>query len=326
MSVNEFKIRLFRAILDLLWRQWSSLGIPGQIAGNGRDYVIDPEMLLLFSARFCRFEPRLYDLVTEWLQINESRINLSRLRGVLKKSHWADIASLGFMAHCVGAGGARRWKKFAADWKPAEKMEAETMFLTIDNEPNDFVRNPDPAALEYGFRRNMYERSGKAMTFPRDRDAAFLFQLRGAFGLSARAETVLALLNQKICKIQDIAEITGFVWKSVQDAAEELCVSGLVVKTGYRYYLNDPQAMLSIFGRKQGIFPRWDRLYDALAVLWESVSNPRLSELSEATFHGEIRQVFEEQIKDSLMDVGIPELNFMNPDKIESLPGLLEVI
>ena len=87
MSVNEFKIRLFRAILDLLWRQWSSLGIPGQIAGNGRDYVIDPEMLLLFSARFCRFEPRLYDLVTEWLQINESRINLSR------KDALADLAA-----------------------------------------------------------------------------------------------------------------------------------------------------------------------------------------------------------------------------------------
>lgn len=324
--MNEFKIRLFRAILNLLWRQWSSLGIPGQIAGNGRDYVIDPEMLLLFSARFCRLEPRLYDLVTDWLQVNGDNINLSRLKALQKKSHWADIASLGFMAHCVGAGGSRRWKKLSADWKPAKKTEAEALFFTIDNEPNDFVRIPDPAALEYGFRRNVYERSGKAMTFSIDRDATFLLQLRGAFGLSARAETVLALLNKESYKIQDIAEITGFVWKSVQDAAEELCVSGLVVKTGYRYYLNDSQAMLSIFGRKQGIFPRWNRLYNALAVLWESVSNPRLSALFEATFHGEIRQVFEEQIKDDFVDVGIPELNFMNPDKIERLPDLLDVI
>ncbi len=280
MLATEFKKRLFQSILDLLWRQWSQLGIPGQIISKGKDYVLDPEMLLLFSANFCRFEPRLYDLIIDWLQINGDYINLSRLKSLLKKSHCKNTASLGFMAHCVTASGSKRWKRPEVEWKPAGKSTPEDLFLSIDNTPIDFVRIPDQAALEYGFKRNAYKPSGKAMRFSVDRNASFLLQLRGAFGLSARAETVLALLNKEICKIQDIAAMTGFSWKSTQDAVGELCASGLVVTAGYKYYLKDPQAVLAFFGKSEACFPDWVRLYNALAVIWDTVSNPLLADLS----------------------------------------------
>ena len=69
MSVNKFKQELLNAILELLWKQWTLLGVAGQI--NAHDnFVLDPEALLIFSAHFAKFDQRLYDLVIDWLQCN----------------------------------------------------------------------------------------------------------------------------------------------------------------------------------------------------------------------------------------------------------------
>lgn len=106
MSVNKFKSDLLDSILELLWRQWTQLGVAGAVNSKD-DWVLDPEALLIFSAHFARYDQRLYDLVIDWLQCNGESINLPRLKALLKRFDHADRKSLGFIAASVKS---KKWQ------------------------------------------------------------------------------------------------------------------------------------------------------------------------------------------------------------------------
>lgn len=331
MSATEFRKRYGDAVLDLLWRQWTQLGIAGQMAAGNRSYVLDPEALLVFSSWFCRYDQRLYDLVIDWLRSNGDFISIPRLRAIMGQAHGGDGASLGLMISCIGAGKERRWVKLADDLLPKQTVLPEPLFSGMDGRPVDFHRTNDPVAGQYGFIRNLYVPSGKAVAFSSECEAAFLLQLRGAFGLSARAETILALLAQETGKIQDIADISCFSWKSIQDVLAELTASGLVAtrdgeKRGRYYFLTSPQKILALFGKRAVIFPDWPRIFNVLAIIWKTVTKPKLAAVSAQTFSGEIKLMFAEQIKESLLHARVAELQFLHEHDISRLPDLLAEI
>ncbi|NMA43095.1 MAG: hypothetical protein GX946_06915 [Oligosphaeraceae bacterium] len=329
MSVREFRDEYFNALLNLIWRQWTRLGISGQIASDDSPYVVDPEALLLFSSSFCRYDQRLYDLVIDWLRVNGAFINVQRLKSLSCKVSQKDAASLGFIVATMSKLSSRKWKKLADDLLPVKRAEAVPMFIAPDQKPLDFCRQKDKIALQYGYLRMPYQPTNKVTVFPIGVSASILLQMRGVFGLSARAETILTLLNKDICKIQDVADISGFSWKSIQDTLMELTAGGLVAtdaktKRGRYYYLKSPDKIQHLFDVKHFFFPDWRRIFDSLGALWQAVANPRLIDLSEKTFHSEMARVFEEEIGEKLLDAGISELQFLNPEKVYSLPPLLE--
>ena len=331
MSVLEFRNFYFDALLDLVWRQWTNLGISGQVGTTDSDYVYDPEMLLIFSAWFCRYDARLYDLIIDWLRNNGAFISITRLKALMKSVAWCDSASLGFMFRCLANSGERRWKKFADELMPSEDTKAQTLFLTIDGKANDFLKSKNKQALQYAYLRSPYIPSDKTSSFSPTAKAAFLLQLRGAFGLSVRAEAILALLNQDVCRIQDIVDISYFSWKTVQDTMHNLCASSLVkshegTKRGTYYFIKEPQKFLTLWDKENADFPDWKNIFNALALIWQTVSNPKLAKLSEATFHSEIKRVFTEQIKDSLLNARIPALRFFSPEDIKQLPEIIAAI
>ncbi|MDR0932868.1 MAG: hypothetical protein LBM70_07625 [Victivallales bacterium] len=327
MLVTEFKIRYFEALLDFIWRQWTLMGIPGHIAGKKQSYVIDPEALLLFSAWFCRYDQRLYDLVTDYLRVNGDFINIQRLKSLSKKVYLFDSSSLGVMVSTMGDSGERRWTKFAKDLLPNRVASPEPLFLSFDGQGSDFLRLSDKRALQYGFIRNQYVPSGKTVTFPNCK-ATFWLQLRGAFGRNARSETILMLLNKKICNIQDIANISGFSWKSIQTALAELQGANIIAtknaeKRGRYYFLKNPQNILSLFEQQDVSLPDWRHIYDALTIIFKTVTNPRLESLSEQTMYSEIELMFREKIGESLLHSGIDALSFLNTEALDRLPDLL---
>ena len=324
MSVIEFKKDLIDAILDLIWKQWTQLGIAGQVA-VASTRVLDPEALLIFSARFARFDQRLYDLVIDWLQCNGESINLPRLKAVLKRFPEADKRSLGFIAASVKL---KKWNVLVKSLLPDEEVVVETMFFAPDGSANDFTPHPDETALRYGFRRNRYVQGNKVMPFPKDGTAALLLRLRGAFGMSARAEAVLAMLNKEFCRIRDVADAGGFSWKASSDVLNELCASGVATtldktKRGRTYFLKDPQAMRSLFGVDHVVFPDWPTIFEMLHVLWECLGNPHMNEVSEKTASGELRRVFAQKIGDRMQGCGIDSLSKLAAESVTALPELL---
>ena len=319
--MSKFKQELLDAVLELLWKQWTQLGIAGQI-NTSDNFVLDPEALLIFSAHFARFDQRLYDLIIDWLQCNGESINLPRLKALLKHFPHADRNSLWFITASVKL---KKWNAFAKQLLP-ENVEVEPMFFE-----NDFVPHPDETALRYGFKRNRYVPGNKVMPFPTRGNASLLLRVRGAFGMSARAEAILTMLNKEFCRIQDVADAGGFSWKAASDVLDELCTSGVAVtldknKRGRTYFLKDASAICSLFGVDTVKFPDWLTVFEMLFVIWHCISNPRFAEVSEKTVSGELQREFTQKINDRLQNCGITPLSKLNADFVLSLAAIVQEI
>jgi len=65
LLLREFRESFLDKLLDLLWRQWTALGVSGHAEGD-TPWVIDPEALLLATCTFGRFEPRLLSMNTPY--------------------------------------------------------------------------------------------------------------------------------------------------------------------------------------------------------------------------------------------------------------------
>lgn len=321
MSVIRFKQELLNAILELLWKQWTLLGVAGQINTND-NLVLDPEALLIFSAHFARFDQRLYDLVIDWLQCNGESINLPRLKALLKRFSEVDRNSLGFITAVVKT---KKLNVFAKTLLP-KNAEVAPMFFE-----NDFVSSPDETALRYGFKRNRYVPSNKVVPFPDNGNASLLLRLRGAFGMSARAEAILTMLNEEFCRIQDVADAGGFSWKAASDVLTELCTSGVTVtldknKRGRTYFLKDASTMRSLFGVETVCFPDWLTIFEMLSTVWKCISNPRLAEVSERTASVELQREFTQKINDRLQNCGIAHLSKLTASSLLTLPEAIQEI
>ena len=321
MSVNKFKQELLDSILTLLWKQWTQFGVAGAVNSKD-DWVLDPEALLIFSAHFARYDQRLYDLVIDWLQCNGESINLPRLKALLKRFDHADRKSLGFIAASVKS---KKWQPLAKSLLPKDSG-VETMFFG-----NEFVPKPDETALRYGLKRNQYVQSNKVMPFASTGNASLLLRLRGAFGMSARAEAILTMLNKEFCRIQDVADAGGFSWKSASDVLDELCTSGIAVtldknKRGRTYFLKDASAIRSLFGVDTVRFPDWLTIFEMLSVVWHCISNPRLAEVSERTAVGELQREFAEKVNDRLQNCGIELLSKLTSESVLTLPVILSAL
>ena len=321
MSVRKFKSDLLDSILELLWRQWTQLGVAGAVNSKD-DWVLDPEALLIFSAHFARYDQRLYDLVIDWLQCNGESINLPRLKALLKRFEQADWKSLGFIAASVKS---KKWQPLAKSLLPKDSG-VESMFFG-----NEFVPKPDETALRYGLKRNQYVQSNKVMPFASTGNASLLLRLRGAFGMSARAEAILTMLNKEFCRIQDVADAGGFSWKSASDVLDELCTSGIAVtldksKRGRTYFLKDTVAMHTLFGVSTVRFPDWLTIFEMLSTAWMCISNPRLAEVSEKTVSGELQREFTQKINDRLQNCGIELLSKLTAESMLSLPEIVQTI
>lgn len=328
MSAQEYKKQVFEAIQDLLWKQWTALGVPGHIATSKSNMVLDPEALLVFSAGFARYDQRLYDLILDWLQVHSSQINIQRLKALYAKSEWKDSASLGYMSAVTAKTNPTRWKKPSVDFLPDDATSPVALFGDENDEPERYIPRQDEQALKYGFRRNVRIDTQEVSASLPKTTATLLLRMRGFLGISARAETLLVLLTSPQCKVQDIVDRSGFTWKSIQDVLSELASGGFVssvdgVSRGKLYHLPEPDSIRKLFGVRQGsIFPNWRCIYDALGLLWQTVSNPGLNKVSEETFSHELDNLYADRLQQNLLKSGHSSLSKTNLD-CASFPRLI---
>lgn len=325
MFADNYKRELLDAILDMLWKQWTHLGVAGQINDPDNTFVLDPEALLAFSSSYARYDQRLYDLIIDWLQLNGERINIPRLKAVLKNVTGTNKKSLGVMA---GSIKLKKWQAFAQTLRPPAVNSMEALFLSISGTDNDFIPHPDETAIRYGFNRNRYTVSNKAVLSPMTNPGTLLLRLRGAFGLSARAEAILAMLNQEFCRVQDIADCGKYSWKTANDVLEELYTSGIVVthdnsKRGRVYFLKAPEVMSSLFGTKKIVFPDWLTVFNAIDMICKVLNNPHLTEVSERTVMAEIASAFTKKINNRLHYCRIPKLSKFSVETIIDMPEIV---
>lgn len=340
MSVKNFRNELKQALVDLAWRQWTQFGVASSGQAQGR-YILDPEALLIFTAYIGRHDQRLFDEVMDWLCVNHRFISVQRLRSLSRKAEFEHHSVLGMMAAYLAAEDASlKWKKLAQDWLPAAGQEAESLFFLSTGKPMPVVGENDPVALRYGFRRNPWKRTGNGKAFPLQEIATVLLQLRGLFGVNARSEAMIGLLTRDICTIQDIADLSGFTWRSIQDVLLEMAHSNRVSRSkaerGYYYFLSNPrqeQELLLTGYAGSWWFPDWLNFFRGCIIILGSASAPQMDTLSPLALRSVFQEIFDEKIQGIFLDTGIDsdyddnfaniELKFLRPETVKELPRLL---
>lgn len=257
---------LRRTVVDLLWRQWSALGVAGQAAPTG-NVVLDPEALLLCSSVFARHDARMFDEIADWLQRNGDWINLLRLVRLQREHDLGDLTVLGALAeHLTRRSAHAKWKALAGP--PPAGAPPGPLFPHLPP-----PRQLDEIFLRWGWARGPLEVRGLSKVPRSPRPAAFLLQLRAFFGLQSRAEVVAWLLAHEAGHPAQIARETGYFRGSVQNVLNELEVSGLIraARDGReKRFVADRgnwRFLLTWSPDRGGDFPRWRPWAAAFALL-----------------------------------------------------------
>lgn len=222
----DFRNRCEEAALDLLWRQWCSLGVSGHAAPARPDLLIDLEALVLATTSLGRHEPRLFDEALDWLASFGSLINLQRLTNLQRTHDLGDAPVLAAIADWVAENATQpRWKAVArASGEAGAGSAPEPLFPGI---AGPAPAAPDPVFRAWNLDRSVFQprrmsRPPKPLLPPN-----LMASLRALIGVSARVEIILFLTgNPAAAKPAEIARATGYAPRTLQAVFQEMLLSG----------------------------------------------------------------------------------------------------
>lgn len=297
-SSRNFSEELREALVSLLWRQWSALGVAGSVSAE-TDRLIDPEALLLLSTVMARHDPRLFDEILDWLGCFGDRINLQRLKRLLDTRGIGDATVLAALAGKLARTAAlRKWSALAR--RGARPVgEPRPLFL----HPRTTVPLPvygrrDPDFLAQGWIRPPHESRGLSVPPVPEAAPAFLLRLRALFGVQARAEIVAALLACESATPAELARLTGYTPRTVEVTVRDLAGTGLVHRhrQGREIHCRViPHEWAMLRPATTGAFPPWidwSARFSALLALLAVFD--RQSQLSPLLWASELRRVTKE--------------------------------
>jgi hypothetical protein len=254
LPVPTTKSELRDPLLRLLWRQWSALGVPGQLAG-GRA-MIDPEALVLVSSAFARHDARLFEEMFDWLRSNGRWINVLRLTRLQKEHVLGDASILAALAEHLTEDSANLKWKVLLKAEPANKQLALFPHLAV-------LGGTDEKFARWGWLRPPVERRGLSRSPRMDQPSTFLVKLRALFGRQSRAEVMAWLLSHEAGHPAQVARETGYFRGSVQNVLNELELSGHVQasRRGREKHFSAVRAqwrfLLTWTDEPGAEFPRW---------------------------------------------------------------------
>jgi hypothetical protein len=220
-----FSARLEQAIHDLLWRQWTLLGVPGAITPHPSSSPLDPEALLLLTLESARTEPRLFDEVLEWLVKHGHRIDVQRLRNLVREDAGAPVRLVAAAGAIAGEGDASaKWKRLAA---PPGKLpsKAEPLFLLPGNAWLADPPSYNALFAKYGYLHPGIKFRNHTGPLPMRVAAALRFRLRSLFGIGIRAEVLAHLIAGNSGPVRQIADSCGYSLLGTMHALRELAES-----------------------------------------------------------------------------------------------------
>jgi len=292
-SLTRYRDSFRKNALDLLWRQWSALGISGYGATDD-DRVIDPETLVLFSTTVARHDPRLFDEILDWLQINGAWINLQRLSRLQETYRLAEPTVLAAMADYLSQHPEqRKWKSLTRNVEPLSDPRPFFPDLPI-------FGPEDETFLRWGWRRNRPQTRGMSQFPPPDRPTCFLFKLRALFGCQARADIMGWLLIHGAGHSAAIARELDYFRGSVQAVLNDLSRSGHVhsMRVGREKYfgIKRDEWRFLITWPAPNEFPRWENWIGRFVPLRKTsdlIERPDLEKLSAEVQAIELRKALD---------------------------------
>jgi len=283
--------RLIEKMVDLLWHQWSSIGVAGY-PRPGQNQIIDPEALILATTRFGRYDARLMDESIDWLMKFGQRISLQRLQGLRKQ--WPGVEDprvLGVISDLLGSQAVhRKWLALAAE--PTSEREPELFFIGPDGRRISYFKSADPTFEKHGLLRGKLDLRGMSRAPDPHNPENLIFTLRALLGVNARAEIMAWLLTHDSGHPAAIARSTGYFSKSVQQILNEMLESAQVsaARISREKYFSLPGrdgwlALIFPMALKDAAFPQWVDwmpLFSAITRFAETLAKPGIDEKSES--------------------------------------------
>ncbi len=243
-SPKTYSQELSEVLREVLWRQWTALGVAAHGTTEGR-YVLDVEALLAATLSAAQLDERLLRSALEWITGNTQLVNRSRLQRIGKA--WSDAG---------------------------RESKVELFSLETSAGVNEFLSSTDQQALKFLPTTSAQPR-GMAHA-PRWSDSISVtkrirpgggpwpawgqLRLRELFGLNSRPEILLHLLTIGGGSSLGIARRMGHDQKAVYRTLEAW-TSGGVVRKGSRnegYALTRPEWWQPLLGFEGAlVFPDW---------------------------------------------------------------------
>jgi len=305
-SFLEFRAYILDRLLDLLWRQWSALGVPGRTTMEERR-LVDPESLLLLSLTIGRYDARLFDEVLDWLVVNGAFLNVQRLRNLMKLFRFQSQAQLSAISELLmkKSNDPLKWKRLAS---PRSPRNAEPLFFLKSGKPIPMPDEKAPEFSAYGLLRGTIKLRGHAQHFPTKGMPSLLLRLRALLGVNARCELLCLLAAAEEIHPSKIARQTGYSPRTVQNTLAEMARSGVVqMRSGNRekWYCLQNNVLDQLLKPEGSPTPwvNWAPLFRALEMLWIRVIDPKRENLDPLTLASEWRRLGKE-MRPLLADAG----------------------
>lgn len=295
LSLKEFRSEYQSRLLDLLWRQWSALGVAGQASPEDQR-VVDPEALLLLTCTVGRQDPRLFDEMLDWLQTNGRLTNVMRLKRILRTEVFQGQEVLAAVAGLLARGAeAPKWKQLAD--APKQAASEVKLFFGEDGRTIPVIGQPEPTFARYGLERGPLRLRGYSQEF-RPTDAATpILQLRALLGINVRCEIVLYLLTHEAAHPSQIARDAYYFERAVQGTLVDMSRSGVIQvrATGRaKYYWLRHDSWRQLLNRTEPSplsWVTWPPLFSALEQIWSRLQDERLYTLAPLLQASEVRQL-----------------------------------
>lgn len=226
MRLNAFNEDLHKRMLDLMWRQWTALGVDGYGA-SWEGSPVDPDSLLLFSCTAARQDARLFDAMVEWMEHNGRYIAVTRVRRMFGSGAFAGEQVFHAVVQTTAdSESASKWKRLAS--RSESEAGEEPLFYFSGGKPLPVVGAPDSRFLKWGLVRDRYDSRGVAGMFNSRHPAAILLRLRALLGVNARCEILLYLMLNPCGTPRAMARACGYEPTTVVKAVREMADSGLL--------------------------------------------------------------------------------------------------
>jgi len=223
---TDFRKSCQEAVLDLLWRQWCSLGVSGHAPPANQARLIDLEALVLATTSLGRLDPRLFDEAFDWLACHGSLINLQRLANIQRCHALGDERVLTAIADwLVKKGSQPRWKAITKrKTDTPTRMVLEPLFPETEGSE---ISTSDEIFKARGLDRSVFQLRGMSRAPQPLLAPNLMAALRALIGVSARVEILLYLVgSQTAAKAAEIARATGYAPRTLQAVLQEMLLSG----------------------------------------------------------------------------------------------------
>ncbi len=265
MRLREFKEKFFDSLIEIHWRQWTTLGVASH-AKPEKTWIVDLEPLIVSTLTIGLHDKRLLSSSIEWLTKNGEWLNQSRLKRIVKvfSEPLPELKTPAFYPEILGlfVDTYNRNARYKIKYPRIDSYKGETNVIT-----------------EY---RTFFDhfKVRNVTTEPKLQLPSMIqLLLRNIFGVDAHTEILIYLLAHEGGNSNSIAKEIFYNQKNIYTILERWSHAQMVTKISEqknpRYSLNRKKELLHAIGLKEmPNYLNWTRTFLLLDRLAKALSIP----------------------------------------------------